>query len=188
MKTFILAAAVSSLALAAAPAFAQDATPRTAGFYGNLGYSHLDPMGSEVNAITGRVGGRFMNYLGVEGEATFGLGHSNDQIGSLPVQTQLGHSVAGYVVGFLPVSPNLDVFARVGYGNSHINRTYGGTPAPGSLAGTYVHTSVDSVNYGAGAQYFFTPTDGLRGEYTRNDYRDNLGHANVWSLSYVRRF
>jgi hypothetical protein len=188
MHKFILAAAVSSLAVAAAPAFAQDAAAPTTGFYGNLGYSHLDPMGSGVNAITGRVGARFMNYLGVEGEGTFGLGHSNDQVGGLPARTQLGHSIAGYVVGFLPVNPNLDVFARVGYGNSHINRTYGGTPAAGSLAGTFVHTSVDSVNYGAGAQYFFTPNDGIRGDYTREDYRNGLGHANVWGVSYVRKF
>ncbi len=187
MNKIMLAAVASSLALASAPAFAQTAPPVN-GVYGNLGYSHLDPNGAGINAITGRVGGRFMNYFGAEAEGTFGVGHSNDSIGGLPAQTQLGHSLAGYAVGFFPVSPSFDVFARIGYGNSHINTTYGGAVAAGSPAGTLVHTSVDSVNYGAGAQYFLTPTDGIRGDYTRMDYRHGYGHANVWGLSYVRRF
>lgn len=179
MNKIVIAAAAASLGLFTAPAFAQDAAVSQTGVYGNLGYSHLDPNGSELNALHGRIGGRFGPYVGVEAEGAFGVGHHNTTVGGLNARTSLGHEIAGYAVGFYPVTPNFDVFARIGYGNTHVNTT---------VAGVESRFNHDSINYGAGGQYFFTGKDGVRAEYTRNDYRDSAGHANVWSVSYVRRF
>lgn len=179
MNKSILIGAASALALvAAAPAFAQD-QPSTVGAYGNLGYSHLDPNGVHLNALGGRIGGRFWNYFGLEGEASFGVGDHSSTVAGTPGTTSMSHQIAGYAVGFIPVTPRFDILARVGYGNTHLHDDFNGVS---------VTRSVDSVNYGAGAQYFFTGHDGIRVDYTRNDYRDNMGHANVWGVSYVRKF
>jgi hypothetical protein len=182
MNKIVLATAASVLALAAAPAFAQSGFGGPVGLYGNLGYSHLNPNGADLNTLGGRVGARW-GYLGIEGEAAFGVGSDDisttTSAGPVPGSVSLAHSFAGYAVGFLPITPRFDILARIGYGNTHFNEKFPGVKDT---------ISKDSVNYGAGAQYFFTGHDGIRAEYTRNDYRDNFGHADVWGVSYVRKF
>ena len=178
MNKIVLAAALSALTLAAAPAFAQEATGGVSA-YGNLGYSHLDPNGTKLNALGGRIGARIGSYFGIEGEGAFGVGHDTTTLGGLDTQTKLGHSLAAYAVGFYPVTPRFDLLARIGYGNTHLNTTFNGVETT---------LSRDSINYGAGGQYFLTANDGIRAEYTRNDYRNGAGHANVWGVSYVRKF
>ena len=180
-KIVLAATALSARGLAAAPAFAQTET-RTVTGYGNLGYSHLDSNGVDLNTLGGRLGARIGSYFGLEGEAAFGVGHDTSTNSSgLAIDSKLAHSFAGYAVGFYPVTPRFDVLARVGYGNTHFTTTSG-------VAGFDNSVSRDSINYGAGAQYFFTGNDGIRAEYTRNDYRHDMGHANVWGVSYVRKF
>jgi hypothetical protein len=178
MNKILLATAFSALALSAAPAFAQDAAAGTHAYI-NLGYTHLDPNGAGLNALGGRIGARFGSYFGVEGEGSFGVGSDTTTVGRFPDKAKLAHSLAGYAVGYYPVTPRFDVLARIGYGNTHINNDVNG------FSSTF---SRDSINYGAGAQYFFTGADGIRAEYTRNDYRNDGGHANVWGVSYVRKF
>ena len=93
---------------------------------------------------------------------------------------RVGDQYAGYAVGYLPISPNADLFARLGYGETRLNVSTPGTGAGGE------HTS---VNYGVGGQYFFTPADGVRADYTRFSYNNHSDFdANVWSLAYVRKF
>lgn len=179
MNKIVLATAAAALALATAPAFAQDASGATSlHAYGNLGYSHLDPSGVDLNALGARIGARY-GYFGLEGEGYFGIGDHTQTIGGVTGSTKLSHEFAGYAVGFLPVTPRFDILARIGYGTNKFN----------THASTFsADTSRDSINYGAGAQYFLTANDGIRAEYTRNDYRHDAGHANVWGVSYVRKF
>ena len=179
MNKIVLATTLSALALAAAPAFAQDRPASGLSVYGDLGYSHLDPNGTELNTLGGKLGARWGSYLGIEGEGLFGVGHDTNTAGGFADQAKLAHAFAGYAVGFYPVTPRFDVLARIGYGNTHFTDT---------VAGVSTSISRDSVNYGGGAQYFLTAHDGIRAEYTRSDYRDNGGHANVWGVSYVRKF
>jgi hypothetical protein len=176
MKHLIAAASAAVLAAVSAPAFAQGASAPDVTGYGNLGYSLADLQnGPSLSALGGRLGARFARYFGVEGEAAFGVGSKS--YGGADVK--LKSSVAGYAIGFLPVQPNFDVFARVGYGHDTIKAT---------AAGVSSSAGEDSVNYGGGVQAFFTPHDGVRAEYTRHDLRHNGGTANVWSVSYVRKF
>ena len=175
MKSLIVAASAVAMAAVAAPAFAQGAAPQVTG-YANLGYSLVDTQGApNLSAVQGRLGARIAQYFGVEGEAGFGVG--SKRLSGVDVKVK--STVAAYAVGFLPVQPNFDVFARVGYGHDTVKAT---------LAGVSASAGEDSVNYGGGAQYFFTAKDGLRAEYTRHDLRHNGGDANVWSISYVRKF
>ena len=46
----------------------------------------------------------------------------------------------------------------------------------------------ESWNYGVGANYYFDGQNGLRGDWTRRDFEDDAGEADVYSVSYVRRF
>jgi hypothetical protein len=176
LKIFVLAA-VSAAALTAAPAMAQGPSP--VGAYGNLGGAHITSGGDNFTALGGRLGARFGNYLGVEGEGAFGVDGAKGTAAGVPYKSSLSHSFAGYAVGFVPVTPKFDLFARAGYGT---------TRAKVETAGTSVSDSHDSWNYGGGGQYFFDAKNGVRADYTRQDFRHDAGHANVWGLSYVRKF
>ena len=173
----------STLALAAAaPAFAQDSSApwwAPTSTYGTLGYTGIDAGGgsdAHIGAVTGRIGERFGKYFGVEGELSGGVKNDTDQTTGL--KTSLDHQYAGYVVGYLPVLPNADLFARVGYGDQKIREQ-----GPGGFS-----YNTESLNYGAGGQYFFNAHDGVRAEYTRESNNDVGPNADTVSVSYVRKF
>lgn len=169
MKTALFAAAAAAALLVSAPALAQSTSDIE--WYGNLGYSIYDTEvgGADLGAVQGRVGARFHRYFGIEGEAAVGV--DDDEIAGVDVG--LNHSLAIYGVGFLPVSDQFDLIARAGVGNTDVE--IGG-----------VDVDDDSFNYGVGAQFNINDHNGVRADWTRFD-GDNA-EADVWSLSYVRRF
>lgn len=178
MKSLIAAASALAVAAIAVPAFAQDnlsLAPVTG--YTNLGYAYADTNGLGFNTLDGRAGVLFGKYLGAEAEFKFGIGTTNTNVAGTDGKIQ--DAYAGYLVANLPVSPNFDVFARggVGYTNYHLNSS-----------GVTSEAGYPSWNYGAGAQYFLTAHDGLRVDYTRESFRDDAGHANVWGVAWVHRF
>jgi hypothetical protein len=179
-KMIIATAAAATLSLAALPAAAQsDQAQRPITGYGTLGYSHVDGGSTNLGGVTGRLGLRFGRFVGAEAEGTFGVDDDKGRVSGVPVQTELKRSVGVYGVGYVPVSPKIDLFGRVGLGNSKVET---------SGLGQAVRDSRDSVNYGGGAQVFLTDHDGVRAEYTRESFRHGPGHDNVWGLSYVRKF
>jgi outer membrane immunogenic protein len=180
MKTLIATSAAILLATAAIPAVAdaQDANTGTS-FYGTLGYAGANAEGVDLGAIQGRVGARFGQYLGVEGELAGGVAKDKTWVAGTPVKIGLDHQAAVYGVGFVPVTPNVDLFARVGYGTTKLSA---------SAAGTSASTDGDSWNYGVGGQYSFDGKNGVRADYTRYDFTDGGDNANVWSVAYVRKF
>jgi hypothetical protein len=180
MKLLITAAAgVAFAALLPAMASAQTATSGTT-FYGTLGYADTNLDHANLGAIQGRLGARFGQYFGVEGEVSGGVKDDHVNVAGTDVKVKLDHQEALYGVGFLPVSPNLDLLARVGYGH-----TAGSASAPG--ASTTVKG--DSWNYGVGGQYTFDGANGVRVDYTREAFQRSDGtDANVWSVAYVRKF
>jgi hypothetical protein len=185
MKTIIfLGAAASAMALAAAPALAQSPDAPSTGLfapitgYGTLGMSDRKT-GDQLEGVTGRLGLRFGPYLGAEAEGTFGVDEKKGTVGGLPYRNDWKRSVGAYAVGYVPVTPRLDVFGRVGLANTKLESRLGTDTAKSQR---------DSINYGGGAQFFFTGHDGLRADYTHESYTNGPGHANVWGLSYVRKF
>lgn len=172
MRNILLSTAAITL-FAAAPALAQSGPT----WYGSAGYSNLSADGTDVDlgAVTGRLGAKLHPNFGLEGEGSVGV--NDDQIGAIDVE--LEHDLAAYAVGYLPLNPNLELFARVGYGTTSIEAS------SGALA---VTEDGESVNYGVGANYFFDGVNGVRADWTRRDFRDDDGEADVWSLGYVRRF
>ena len=181
MKNALIAAA--SLAAIAtvvpAAALAQDATAPNTGAYVNLNVGIADGGQADLKIIQGRLGYRFMPYVGIEGELATGLKSDTDTIGGVRVNTKLKHEAAIYGVGFLPISPNTDILARVGYGTTKLRA---------KAAGVSATDSVESVNYGVGAQHHFDGLNGVRADFTRQDFNHDQGHADVYTVGYVRRF
>lgn len=187
MKTlFLTAVSVAALcALAPAAASAQTAAPvpslTSPQFYGTLGYDDVDMSHQNLGAIQGRLGARLNPYFGVEGEYSYGV--KGDKIavpGAPDVKVQQTGQEAIYGVGFLPINRNFDLLARVGYGH---------TSGTGVVPGVTPGVKGDSWNYGVGGQYMFDGKNGLRVDYTRESYQPRGSEdANVWAISYVRKF
>lgn len=164
MKTLMIVASTAALALVAVPAVSQAQE-----VYGTVGYANVDADGANLGAIQGRLGYKFNPYVGIEGEGSFGVG--DDTVGGIDVEMK--HQFGAFVVGFAPVSPQVDLFARVGYSSAEFDTTLG------SIDG-------DGIAYGVGGQYRFTDKDGVRLDWTRHDY--DAGNADVWALAYTRKF
>ena len=178
MKPLITLAATTALTLAIpAIAGAQSLSPTT--FYGNLGYANANIDDVNLGALQGRLGARVGRHLGVEGELALGVKNDEVRVAGVPVDVKLEHQAAIYGVGYLPLSPQADLFARVGYGNSEIKASAGGATAA---------ADGDSWNYGVGGQYFLDEKNGVRVDYTRHDFKDGGENADVWSVAYSRRF
>jgi opacity protein-like surface antigen len=187
MKALVAAASATVLAsVFPAAAQAQDTTGTT--FYGNLGYAHTDAENFNVGAIQGRLGARFGQYFGVEGEGSIGVKGDNyrfeNVLPDVDWHVKMKHQAAIYGVGFLPISPNTDLLARVGYGTTKLKTTVESAGTEQSAS-----DSEQSWNFGVGAQHHFDGLNGVRADYTRQEFRgDGGGSANVWSLGYTRRF
>ena len=177
MKTLMTAAALAALSVAAIPVLshAQDT-----GVYGTLGYAGSRADGADTGAVQGRLGAKLTPHFGVEGELSGGVKDDNIDTNGVRSSIEQTHQAAVYGVGVLPVTPHIDLLARVGYGNTQFKQ---------KLAGVESKFDADSVNYGVGAQYNVDDKNGVRLDYTRQQYRDNdAADANVVSVGYARKF
>lgn len=179
MKKFLMAgvaglAAVLSLASAAVAQSVERPT-----ITGSVGYANFsaddDGADLDLGAVQGRIGVGLHPNFRVEGEAAFGV--NDDDVAGVDVE--LDHQFAGYAVGVLPLSPNAELFGRIGYGTTEFSA---------EALGASVDGSEQSVNYGVGGSYYFDGVNGVRADYTRQDFEDDAGEADVFSLSYTRRF
>jgi len=163
------------------------ASANAADFYASAGVSSFDSEqpGAKLAAIQGRVGAKFLPYLGVEAEAGTGISSDTWHLLYAPylgtVKTELNYQVAGYVVGTLPVSTKAELFARVGYGKAKFDQDVLMDGQGGSSS-----VSRDGWAFGAGAQYFFDGKSGVRLDYTRHEVDE--GHIDAWSAGFVHRF
>jgi outer membrane immunogenic protein len=196
MKSLVIVASAASALAFAMPAAAQiaSAEPEHTGAYGELGYTNTDIHGADNSVVTGRVGWRFNRFLGVEGELglgisggdrTFAEGTSTERDVNIKQKT----NEAAYAVGYLPLSPRADLFARVGYGAAQYKVN------PAGLPDYDAHS--DGFKYGVGGQYFFDGQNGVRLDWTRYDIQslhEPVGyfggeHANSeWSVAFTHRF
>jgi outer membrane immunogenic protein len=175
MKTLIAAASAAAV-FSFGTAFAQAPT----NVYGTLGYANTNADDVNLGAIQGRLGVRLNTWLGVEGELAAGVKKDEVNVAGTDVKVKEEHQAAIYGVGFLPLSQNTDLIGRIGYGNTKIKA---------SALGTSLSDDGDSWNFGVGAQHHFDGVNGVRVDYTREEFRgDDAGHADVWSVAYTRRF
>lgn len=176
MKALMIAAAsAAALTLGATAANAQ---ATEGGMYGSVGYAATDRDDADLSAIQGRFGVKLHPMFGIEGEGAFGI--DDEDIGG-GASVKLDHQFAAYGVGFLPLGDRFEAIGRVGYGNTQIS-----VEGPGFDE----DADANSWNYGVGGQFWFTPSDAVRADWTRHNFDedDNDGDLDVWSVSYVRRF
>ena len=186
MKYLYAAALAAVVACVASAAGAQTTTPaQTWTAYGNLGYTYLDvklpsigglPAASTNISAIRVLGGVREKYFGFELQGNFGV--STASVGG--ESFKLNNEASIYAVGFMPVSPQADLFARVGYGHINVNISGPGGSGAGSDGG---------VPVGVGGQYMVTSHDGLRVDYTHFfDTTESSVSFDEVSVSYVRRF
>ena len=195
MKLMLMTAAAAAVLAASVPAMAQsvDSTNKT-GIYGNLGWNETQVEGANTGAINALIGGRWGNYLGVEGELNYGLSSGDRTFGAgtagqndVNVKQKLGG--AAYGVGFLPLGQNLDLLARVGWGKADYRI---------SPTGLDHYTATESgIRYGVGAQYILTGGTGVRLDWTRahmgdltdsGQYFSGNRDTNTWSIALTHKF
>jgi opacity protein-like surface antigen len=192
----LLFAAASAAVLAAAfPAIAaaQTAGP-VQGAYGTIGYADTHGDDVDLGTIQGRLGWRFNDWLGVEGELAGGVKDDDVSatVGGARVtgKAKIEHQEAIYGVGFLPLNPNWEVLGRVGFGHTEgkISDVRVAT-AGGVVSGLSASESGDSWNFGVGAQYHWDGKNGIRADYTREEFTGSGNdHGDVWSIAYSRKF
>jgi len=175
-KALISAAAVAATLALASAAQAQEAP--TTGAYVNFNVGVADSGPANLWAVQGRLGYRFHQNFGVEGEIATGVKSDDVTVAGVSVDTKLKHQLAAYLVGFLPAGEKTDLIARVGYGTTKIRASAAGFSASGSD---------ESFNFGVGVQHHFDGLNGIRADFTRHEFQDD-GNANVWSIGYSRKF
>jgi outer membrane immunogenic protein len=179
MKFLAIGVAMAALVAVATPASAQSGET---GAYVGVGGTWFSADDVDVTAATGRVGYRFHPNFGVEGEASFGIeGDEADALGT-PVDVDLDSQYGAYAVGFLPITQRFELLGRVGWAT---------IDAQGTLGDFQVGADDDGVAAGVGAQYHFTDSFAVRGDYTRlsadgdddgEDGVDSFGVSGIWSF------
>nr|WP_321361097.1 porin family protein [uncultured Hyphomonas sp.] len=137
-------------------------------------YSHFDADNANLDALTARGTYFFNPNVGVEGEASLGVG--DDNVG--PAKVDLDHSLAAFGVVQVPVAERVDLFARAGYATNDYNID---VPGAGSASG-----EDDGLAYGVGGKVFLTEKFGLRADVTR--YEGDDTDADVISVGGVMKF
>jgi|TARA_R110002020_G_scaffold83397_2_gene207525 outer membrane immunogenic protein len=166
-----LTTAMTLVAFAAAPAFAQDS-----GFYGTVGYGNYSADDADLGAIQLRGGYNFNEFLGAEIEGAIGVADESTTIAGVDVNVELENSYGAYAVGRIPFSEKADVFGRIGYVSTEIKA---------SAAGFSASADDDAAALGIGGDYYFTPNQGVRLGYTYMDYDDSI---DVIDVAYVLKF
>ena len=177
MKTLIASTLVAGSVLAA-PFMAQ--AQNTTDVYGSVNYGQTRTKGADTGAILGRVGAKFTPNFGVEAEVAGGVDGDTVYTPGGPAKVKAEHQVAGYAVGYLPVTPNLDLLARAGYGTTKFSTN--------NAAAAQFDGSHDSWNYGVGAEYKFDAKNGVRADWTKSEYTKSDLSSNTVSVGYVRHF
>ena len=176
MKTLIAATLVAA-SVAAIPALSQAQTSPE--IYGSVGYGSTRASGADTGVIQGRVGAKITPHFGVEGELAGGVSDDKTYAAGVPVNVKQQHQAAAYAVGFLPVTPNIELLARAGYGTTKFDASSAASPLKGSM---------ESWNYGVGAQYRFDDKNGVRADWTKSEFNNSKEDADTLAVAYVRKF
>jgi outer membrane immunogenic protein len=137
-------------------------------------YSNIDGDGADVGAITGRGTYFFNNYLGAEGEVSFGIDDADVGGGTVELENAFG----AFGVLRAPVAEQVELFGRLGYATSEFEAS-----VPGLGSGS---ADVDGIAYGVGGKLFFTEQLGVRLDASR--YEGDDAEADVFSIGGVFRF
>jgi outer membrane immunogenic protein len=162
MRKLILAALAGTAALAATPAFAQDAAPLFNGGHVEAitGYDHItDGDDGVLYGIGGGYDFRTGNVvLGIEGEVLEST--AGDCVGNTCVDASRDFYIGGRIGAV--VRDNVLLYGKVGYSNARVEVTQGNVED---------HFNLDGIRAGAGVEVAFRNSPlSLRAEYRYTNY------------------
>lgn len=174
MKMILSAVAATAVMFVGAPAFAASA-------YGSVGYSQMsvdldeleDGASVDMGLVTARIGAKFTDNFGVEGEASLGTGGDSVDVMGVPVDVEVKSLLGVYAVGFVPLGDQFEIHGRAGVGTMKVEAEAGGFSDSGSDEGFL---------YGVGASFYPTQHHGVRADYTSDS------DAHIFSIAYAFRF
>ncbi|MEO0465904.1 MAG: porin family protein [Pseudomonadota bacterium] len=172
--------ALAALAIAAAPALAEDT-----GFYGDVGYQFInideDGVEADLGSIVAHGGYKFSEFLAAEGELAFGIRDEDVAVGGTDVSVGLNYLVGAYGRVQAPLGEGFTVFARAGLVNAEVE-----AEATGGGVTVSESDSETGAGYGVGGEYHFNGVNGIRVDYTRYDIEDL--EADAFTIAYSRKF
>lgn len=202
LTTMASCAAIAAIGAGAATAQTADDT----GLYLDGGYTYLDitpngaTEGAASSAITARLGYKFNPVFSLEGELSSGFDDGEfdynvdedefgfddnddgdfDDIIASSGDIQVNYLVSAFAKAESPVSENVSIHGRLGYGYLDVDAT---VTTPGGTD-VNVEDSVDGPGAGLGASFNLANNWTLRGDYTYFDFDDTDTHAGTITAGY----
>lgn len=153
-------------------------------YYGNLGGVIYD-IDAPSYGLQGRLGYHTGRIIGAEVEGSLGIKNDDilvsDGTNILTGSSGVDYNIAAFALARLPLTEALSVHARGGYDYREV-----GVSVSDGVTEVSDKATLDGIAYGLGAEYLFTPRDGVRIDYTR--YENDVSDFDSVSASYVRRF
>lgn len=158
MKKIAMAMAAASALLLTTGVQAQ--ATKSSPLYGEIGYTSLKYSGAGLSAspaaLRGIVGYGLHPNFAVEGMLGFGVKNDTINVAGTSVEVKLQHMYGAYVKARANPTPELELFARLGYAEARTK---------GTAAGVAVTSTDGDVSYGAGLNYKFTPSVYVGADY-----------------------
>jgi outer membrane immunogenic protein len=170
MRKLILSAVIGTAAIAATPAFAQDANSSPAFNGGHVeaitGYDHISGAGGQDGVLYGVGAGydfRTGNaVIGIEGEVLEST--AGECAGNVCVDASRDFYIGGRVGAV--VAPNLLLYGKLGYSNARVEATSGNVTDS---------TTLDGIRAGAGVEWLIRNTPlSIRAEYRYTNYESGV--------------
>ncbi|AEG91732.1 porin family protein [Ramlibacter tataouinensis] len=161
MKKTLIGIAAASLLMLGTAAQAQQAKPPV---YGEIGYSMIENDDLKFGVLRGIIGADLHPNVAVEG--MLGLGVKDDSFTAFGTtfDAKIKNMVGVYAKPKFNVTPELELFGRVGFTRINIEASVGGASA----------SDADSdLSYGVGLNYNITPTVHIGVDYM--NYYDKDG-------------
>jgi len=160
MKKIALAAIAALAAMVAAPAMAQDVRDDYAFTGPRVGATvGWDTAQDRDGVAYGGVAGYDFAYRGAVVGGEVSLEDSDLNIGRLKASRDLAASAR---VGFI-VAPRTMLYGKVGYATTRVEGPYG------------IHTNLEGVRFGGGAEFALTQKTYISAEYRRTEYENDFG-------------
>lgn len=157
LSVFAKSSAVALITLAALGASAQT-TPSK--LYGEIGYTMLDYKESGYSADPGIlravIGTEVHPNLNLEGMIGVGITDGNTRVGNVTIKSEVDHFWGLYVKPKVALTPDVELFGRVGYASSKVTA---------SVPGYALSDSGNSMSYGAGVSFKVAQTTNVIADY-----------------------
>jgi len=176
MRKIIL---VTTLALAATACAAGAQAADKLQTYGKVGVTSAD-YGDQFTALNLGYGVDLSPNLALEATGDIGLSDKTYNVSGVNVKAKLDYQIGAFVVGKLPISPNVNLTGRLGYMQAKLKASAGGFTASDTASGAAIGVGLTCFPHGG--------KNGFSIDATHANFGSKNGTANIYQVSYIRRF